>query len=215
MKNMNLWLSALVLATVPFFTSQALIIQPNVQFKTFEQIQADALEKLNAQAGTLSQSQLRQQRLLNFTKDNDATTTDRTDVGRFKNRVNNGTRSERRTTARSRGIRRSGGKTTSRRTLTEAELSTVSSDENLTIRERLIKSRAEARAAVAARNTTNRHVSSSSDEARRNRIRALTSALSQSTFNSESEFETPRTFTNTERRSSFEFVPQPGQIWGR
>ena len=84
MKNMNLWLSALVLAAVPLFTTQALIVQPNVQFKTFEQIQADALEKLNAQEGTLSERDLRQRRLLNFTRDNDTSGTDRDAVGEFE-----------------------------------------------------------------------------------------------------------------------------------
>lgn len=215
MKNINLWLSALVLATIPLFSSQALITKPNVQFKTLEQIQADALEKLNADSSTLSPRQLRQKRLLNFTKDN-SLDVNRARVGQFENRVNVPFRSERRTTGRNQGVRTStstkAGKFTSRRTLTEDELSVA--DKNLTLRQRLIQRRAEQRAIVEARNSSRRHVSNGSDTRRRDRLRALSRQLSGQTFNSESEFEN-RTFTNDRRRSSFDFVPQPGQIWGR
>jgi len=59
-------LAALVLSVIPTLGSQARIVQPEVQFKTLEQIQTDALSK--SETETLTEDQKRQQRLLRLTR---------------------------------------------------------------------------------------------------------------------------------------------------
>ena len=66
MKKLSL-LSAFVLFVGPFSLTHAFIEKPEIQFKTPEQIRAQALEKLNDRV--LSEDDARLQRLINLTRD--------------------------------------------------------------------------------------------------------------------------------------------------
>ena len=61
-------LATLALSVVPVLSSHALILEPEVQFKTLEQIQADALAELENPAEELTEDEARRQRLINLTR---------------------------------------------------------------------------------------------------------------------------------------------------
>jgi len=176
MKNFVRFTALAVLGIVPFFSSQALILKPEIQFKTFEQIQADAQAKLEA-TSTLSEDEKRKQRLLKLTRDSN------TGVNRVKS-------------AKENFKKRFGNQT---RSSSNGQIS---------------KTRVPRRAsALASISSTSAAVETTTTTSVRDRLRARLARIKAQKSNNAAAQVTPK--SNPKQRSSFEFIPQPGQLWGR
>jgi len=141
----------MALVIMPLLSAEALIEKPDVQFKTFAEIQADALNKFNNPDATLTDSEARKQRFRALMRTQNIGR-DRVKSGKLNFKKN------------SRGVR-SQGVPSSQRT-----------------------------------NKSNR--------------RSFSFRNSRQSLSSE-QIRTNLVQRNNNRRSSFDFVPQPGQIWGR
>jgi len=162
MKTFNLLFSLAVLTTVPLLTSQAFIEQPDQQFKTFAEIQAEALASLDLEVDADTQRRNRLQAL---------TQSQNSGVNRVKS-----------------------AKLSFKKNSSFKKLGTVQRDNDTMA----------SNPAIARKNLAK--------ESARERIKAAIAA--RKSANNTSVTTQAETF-NTEKKSSFDFVPEPGQIWGR
>jgi len=156
-----------VMFLLPVFSASAFIAKPDIQFRTFEEIQQQALEKLEIEENSDDPEVKRRAAILKAKRQK----------SRFK----------RSSIQRNSNLRRSSfknkGKSSVKRSFTRnaPSQSAVERKQKLSLRDRI-------RARLEQRRKQNRR--SSASNLRRSRA-----------------------FTNTERRSSFDFVPLEGQLW--